>query len=329
MNHNSLQTDTSPKRLDYSWLFSAKVLRWKSWFYDGLVPKLALDLGPVQASLRLEQFSRILNRSWLPRRLEIRNAVRVVKKQTNSDWNNAEVEKGLARQLLRYLARDCVMHGITEEQWSDLFVVSGFEYVDQARSNGQGLILLGSHLGGHLSGVHWMIHHGIKLRMLVQRPRHVSQQLNQWFDENHPICSQNDLFLKRNMTPTDAARRMMDARRLIQNGISVYLNCDIPWAGPNTDVYSLLGQEVRFQSIWIDLAMILQCPVVQVSCRQIAGGRFHLKFSQPISPLPGDTRADMFGKAMTFLEKEVLEYPDDAVSLLLWPQFRPGRGSST
>jgi len=249
MNHTAPQTDTSPKRLDYSWLYSAKVLRWKSWFYQGLVPKLAMDLGPVQAGLRLEQFSRMLNRSWLPRRLEIKNAVKVVKKQTNTDWNNAEVEKGLSRQLLRYLARDCVMHGITDDQWSDLFVVSGFEHVDQAHSKGQGVVLLGSHLGGHLSGVHWMIHHGIKLRMLVQRPRHVSQQLNQWFDEDHPICSQNDLFLKRNMTPTEAARRMMDARRLIQNGISVYLNCDIPWVGPNTDVYSLLGQEVRFQSI--------------------------------------------------------------------------------
>lgn len=328
MNQKALENIMLETGPDYSWLFSSRVLRWKSWFYEGLIPKLARDYGPVGAGLRLESISSVLNRYWMPRRSEIQKAVRSVTSTVDTQWNHKEVENGLARQLLRYLARDFVLHGATHDQLNKAFTVTGFEHIEQARDRGRGLILLGSHLGGHVAGVHWLIRQGIDLRMLVQRPKHVSPYLNQWFDLDHRVCTQNELFLRRGLSATDAAKRMTDARRLIQNGVAVYLNCDIAWTGPNTNVYKILGQEVRFQSIWADLAMILQCPVIQVSCRQIKSGEFHLNFSEPLTCGRTTNRDALFLEAMNRLEREIMEYPDDAIAHLLWPQFRPTRSSA-
>jgi lauroyl/myristoyl acyltransferase len=321
----NMMTENRP---DFSWLFSTKALRWKSWFYQGLIPKLAIQSGPILAGQKLEKISSLMNRSWLPRRLEISKAIRLASSYGEVKWDSSATEGGLARQLLRYLARDCLFLGIKPEDWQTLFHVSGLEFLDQANQSGKGYILLGSHLGGHVPGVHWLIQHGYDFRMLVQRPRHVSDRLNQWFDQDHSICSQRDLFLKRNMAPTDAVKRMTDARRLIQKGVAIYLNCDIPWTGPNTNVGQLLGQPVRFQSIWIDLAMILNCPVIQTSCRQLTGGRFDIKFSEPLQISAGMSRDDIFVQAINRLESEILEYPDDAVAHILWPHFRPARGQN-
>lgn len=312
-------------KLDFSWLASSKILRWKSWFYEGLVPVLARR-GPLEAGMELERIGQAINSLWPLRWRAIRKAVRRNRVACHAPWKEHEVTKGLARQMLRYLARDYVLDVIPPHDWSELFTVTGHEHVQNAISDGRGLILLGSHLGGHLAGVHWMIDHGVPLRMLVQRPRNVSRRLHAWFDEEHPVCTQRDLFLKRDLTAAESARRMTDARRLIQSGHAIYTNCDIPWSGPNTDTCRFLGKPVRLQSIWIDLAKILGCPVITLECRQKPGGRFELQFDEPLMIGAKDSRELVFEKVLGRLEKSILDYPDDAIAHLTWPHFRPHRG---
>lgn len=314
-----------PAGPEYSWLLSSQALRWKTWFYKGLVPQLLHRGGPVAAGESLEKLSHRITRFWLPRKIEIRRAIRSNMACCETGWNPALVESGLGRQLLRYVARDCVLDGTDLRQYPDLFTVKGLEHLEKLRSSGCGFILLGSHLGGHLAAVHWMIKSGIDFRMLVQRPKHVSRDLDTWFNRDLPIVSQRDLFLKRDLSTTDAARRMTDARRLIQRGVGLYLNCDIPWDGPNTDSYPLLGRHLRLQSIWIDLATILQCPVVIMSCRQKPGGRFELTFDEPVMSDLFESRSSFFQWAIRRLEQRLIEYPDDAVAHLLWPIHHPGR----
>jgi lauroyl/myristoyl acyltransferase len=316
-----------PTGPDYSWLLSSQALRWKTWFYQGLVPFLLNRGGPVAAGESLEKLSDRFTRFWIPRKQELRRAIHTNMANCETGWDPATVETGLGRQLLRYVARDCVLDGAELNRYQDLFAIKGLEHLDQVRSEGRGYILLGSHLGGHLAAVHWLIKSGIDFRMLVQRPKHVSRDLDTWFASEMPIVSQHELFLKRDLSATEAARRMTDARRLIQRGIGLYLNCDIPWDGPNTDSYPFLGRDLQFQSIWIDLATILQCPIVIISCRQKPGGRFELTFDEPAMADRFDSRSAIFKWAVSRLEQRLIEYPDDAIAHLLWPIHHPGRSS--
>lgn len=308
----------------FSFLASRDVLRWKSWFYKALLPILARR-GPVPASAHLETMGRLIHDSWSPRRHQLRKIIPGEVYQADPDRTPEEIVRGISSQMLRYIARDCILDRIEPEAWDELFEVEGYEAVQELNDRGQAAIFLGSHLGGHVAAVHWMIAHGIPFRMLVQRPRHVSPGLDAWFEQDHPICRQRNLFLRRDLNATEAARRTMDVRRLIRHGVSVYTNCDICWSGPNTDACQFLGQEVRFQSIWIDIAMLLGCPVIGVECRQIPGGRFRMKFQNPFAISPGDSRSEVFERTIARLEQAILAYPDDAIAHLTWSMFRPRR----
>ena len=318
---------TSNLPADLSWLATRDVLRWKSWFYKGLLPYLSRR-GPIRAGEDLERLGTWIHSSWPPRRRQLLNGLPAELFLRRPELAPADVVRGLSKQMMRYLARDCLMTEGSMPSWNALFDVEGFEHVQELTSQRRGAILLGCHLGGHLAAVRWMLAQEVPLRMLVQRPRNVSRELNAWFDQDHPICPQRELFLKRDLSPSEASRRTMDVRRLIRQGVMVYSNCDITWHGTNTDVCRFLGKNVRFQSIWIDLASILGCPVIRVECRQIPGGRFRLRFDRPFAIAPQEPRSEVFERTMSGLENSIVDYPDDAIAHLTWSQFRPNRHGS-
>lgn len=320
----SLNELVPPETSDISFLASREALRWKTWFYKGLLPVLARR-GAVRAGQDLERAGTLMDQCWRPRRKRLLKIVPREVLQADPGRTPEDVIRGISSQMLRYMARDCLFERTKPDEWNEVFEVEGFEFVEEVASGGQGAIFLGSHLGGHLAALHWMIAHGVQLRMLVQRPKNVSAGLDAWFDQDHPICDQRNLFLRRDLNPSEAARRTLEVRRLIRSGISVYTNCDICWSGPNTDSCRFLGQDVRFQSIWIDLAMVLGCPVIGIECRQLAGGRFRLSFRKPESIGPRDARQDVFERTIFRLERSILEYPDDAIAHLTWSLFRPRR----
>ena len=58
--------------------------------------------------------------------------------------------------------------------------------------------------------LHWLFRRGVPLRLLVQRPRHVSRELNRRFDAGgiHP---QAEMFLRRDLSPAVAVERVFRA----------------------------------------------------------------------------------------------------------------------
>ena len=171
-------------------------------------------------------------------------------------------------------------------------------------------------------GVHWLYRRGVPLRLLVQRPRHVSRELNRRFDAEGPH-PQADLFLRRDLSPTLAVERVLRARAALRDGLAIYLNGDIPWTGPNTCPGRLLGRSHRLLAIWTELAVLTHAPVFLVFCTHAPGGRFALEF-EPMGWLrrrrggtsPSPTTCKQ-------LESRIANSPADAVAHLVWPCYAP------
>ena len=106
----------------------------------------------------------------------------------DADWSIETTWPALAANTARFLARDYPLDRQTDEAVLSRFDVRGYERLRATLSEGRGAILVGSHLGAHIAGVHWLFRRGVPLRLLVQRPRHVSSELNRRFDAGglHP-----------------------------------------------------------------------------------------------------------------------------------------------
>ena len=149
------------------------------------------------------------------------------------------------------------------------------------RQRGRGAVLVGSHLGAHVAGLHWLYRRGVPLRLLVQRPGHVSGELNRRFDRIDDPHPQSGFFLRRDMATGQCVERLVRTRAALRDGLAVYLNGDIPWPGPNTRPGRLLGQHRRFLSVWTDLAALTRAPVFLIFCTHRPGGRYALTIDPP------------------------------------------------
>ena len=99
--------------------------------------------------------------------------------------------------------RDYPLDGLSDQAVLDRFDVRGYDRLRATMADGRGAILVGSHLGAHIAGVHWLFRRGVPLRLLVQRPRHISGELNRRFDDDGPH-PQAAMFLRRDLSPAVA-----------------------------------------------------------------------------------------------------------------------------
>src|SRR5262249_54739137 len=157
------------------------------------------------------------------------------------------------------------------------FEVSGEASLRDALEAGRGAVLVGGHLGAHVAAFHWLYRAGIPLRLMVQRPHHVSNALTREFDRVDPE-PQSGFFLRRALEPGECVARVLRAGAALRSGHAVYFPGDIPWTGPNTRPGRLLGQPHRLLSIWADLASLTGAPIFFTFCTHRAGGRFSLTF---------------------------------------------------
>ena len=217
-------------------------------------------------------------------------------------------------------ARDYPIDRQLDEAVLSRFDVHGYERLNATLAGGRGAILVGSHLGAHIAGVHWLFRRGVPLRLLVQRPRHVSRELNRRFDERDPH-PQVEMFLRRDLSPAVAIERVFRARAALRDGLAIYLNGDIPWVGPDTCAGLLLGRAQRFLAIWTELAVLTSAPVFLVFCTHLTGGRFALDIEAIGHLRPGeeDTAVADYLKQ---LEARIATSPADAVAHLGWPCYQ-------
>src|SRR5262249_43101048 len=207
------------------------------------------------------------------------------------------------------------------------FDVRGYERLRAAMDRGRGAILVGSHLGAHIAGVHWLYRRGVPLRLLVQRPRHVSGELNRRFDAGGPH-PQADLFLRRALSPAVAVERILRARAALRDGLAIYMNGDIPWSGPNTCPGRLLGRPQRMLAIWTELAVLTRAPVFLVFCTHVPRRPYALEF-EPLGCLRAGAEDVAVADYLRQLEVRIANSPANAVAHLVWPCYEPRASSAS
>ncbi len=296
------------------------LLSWKSLFYDALLPALR-RLGPARGDALLGNLGR-LAAAWPPRRKALTVALERGRVVLGVDWPLATTRPALAANVARYLARDYPLDGLPDAAMAERFDVQGFEHVENARGQGRGVILLGSHLGAHLASIHWLYRQNLTARLLVQRPRHVSHDLQRWFDRAEGPLPQSEFFLRRGLPPAEAARRVLRARDALRAGMIVYLNGDIPWKSTSARDGRLLGRSQPFLAFWADLAVLSKAPVVPVFCRHQPGGRYVLRFDPPWHLTSGG-ETEAVTRYLSRLEHEIRAHPAEAVPYLTWPCYAP------
>jgi phosphatidylinositol dimannoside acyltransferase len=227
----------------------------------------------------------------------------------------------LAAGSFRFLARDYLLETADDAAVLARFDVTGGSAVDDAMAAGRGAILVGGHLGGHLAAFHWLYRRGVPLRVMVQRPSHVSRALADRFDRDGPD-PQSGYFLRRGLGPTDCVERLLRARAAVRSGKAVYFAGDIPWTGPNTRAGRLLGQPHRFLAVWADLSALTGAPVIFTFCTHRLGGRFDLRF-EPIGRVPRGGEDAAVAAFLARLEAAIAAHPSDAVAHLTWPCYGP------
>jgi lauroyl/myristoyl acyltransferase len=297
---------------------------WKSWYYGAILPALR-RLGPERGDALLGTLGRLTVAGSPARRRAIAGALDRARLVLGAGWEPDKSARAVAANIARFSARDVPLDGLTDAEALARFDVRGAEHLDAALAGGRGAIVVGSHLGAHVAGQHWLLRRGVPIRMLVQRPMHVSRTMHERFDDAGPH-PQSAFFLRRAMTPAESADRLLRARSALRDGMAVYLSGDILWPGPNCRAGRLLGVDRTFLAIWADLAALARAPVVFAFAGHRPGGRFALTFDEPRQVEAGGEDAAV-AAFLARLEAEIAAHPADAVAYWLWPCFGPPAAS--
>ncbi len=294
-------SDRRPRRK--SW---APRLSWKALYY-----------GPFMAALRALPFhvrdaihARLARMVMLVRRTAV---WRALARASQSACYPAMQE--LADQSGRMLARDCMARPF---ELQACVRVEGFEHVARLQAQQQGAIVLGCHLGGYIPALRWMYEAGVPLRLLVQRPTHVSRFLKARFDDETPPFPQQAFFVGRGQTAQQRAERILRSHSALRRGLMIYSCGDIPWHKGR--VARFLGVERRFQSIWLDLAIATGAPVIAVFAFFETGGALRIVFDPPMAVCSHDG-GGVHEAYLRRLEYVVRDRPDQAWPYWSWPAY--------
>ncbi len=301
-------------------LFPRHLFSWKTWFYRVLLPILN-RLGPRRADQVLQLLGGI--GGAVPRRTaRIKDGIERANRTLGLDLEVTESALRIAENLGRFVARDFTLGGLSDLEALRRFDVEGEEHLELALRHGNGLILLGSHFGSYIAGLHWLIRRRLPIRFMLQRPRHVSAELQHWFDDPsdgrpHPPA---DLLLRRDLSRAESVSRMLRARMVLRDGMILYINGDVSWDSGCARPGRFLGNQSRFLSAWADLSVITNAPVVPIFCRHRPDGRFAIRFDPPWSVNPGGQQ-DAVDRYLKRLETAIASEPVEAIAHLLWPSF--------
>jgi hypothetical protein len=225
----------------------------------------------------------------------------------------------MAGQATRGLARDLLLDGLDDARVAERFEVRGFERLEEARAERPGVILVGSHTGAYIPAIHWLYRQGLPLRLLVQRPAHVSRYLQMRFDRAEGPFPQHAFFLKRNLAPHDAAERVLRARSALCNGFVLYLCGDIP--APAQRLPRSCGRAWPFRTLWADLAASTGADVVTVFAWHRPNGNYRVVLDPPFRVEPGKEE-DAVRRYLSRLSQFVRDEPEQAVAYWTWPGYR-------
>lgn len=275
---------------------------WKGLFYGVALPILA-RLEPARAETILAGLGRTLGRSPKPRA-----AIQRIGNALGASWNCEAVARELVAAAPRLLVRDVLLDRLDDAELAARFDVIGREHLDGARAGGRGVVLLGSHFAAHVAGLHWLIRQPWPLRLMVQRPSHVSRRLLARFDDAAPPFPQPSLTLRRGLASADSAHRVLLARDALRAGTILYLNGDVAYDTPGARPVRFLGECRPLVRVWHDLAQAARVAVVPVFCTPRSAGRFELVLEPPL-PLDGPPPDGAMSTYLAALEARIARCP--------------------
>ncbi len=290
-------------------------LGWKPIFYKAIVPALR-RLGRQRCDLALGMLGRAVS-LWPARGRGHRRALSDASLSLRAGWPES-TRRDLARNVSRFAARDCPLDGTTDAEALARFTFSGWEHLQAAIDAGRGVILVGCHFGAYLSGLHGIMRRGVPIRLLAQRPSHVSGYLQARLDDAEGPHPQSGFFLRRHMPAGEGAEKLLKARAALRDGLAVYFCGDVPWPSSHARPGRFLGRDLRFQAAWADLAAITGAAVLPVFAHHEPGGRYAVQIDPPFPPDP----VTAVPRYLERLEREILARPDEAVAYLSWPCYR-------
>ncbi|MDG3006016.1 LpxL/LpxP family acyltransferase [Paludisphaera mucosa] len=296
-----------------------RIFTWKFYFYELLLPGLGA-MGPARADAIVRTAGWASTYLRPGRRARLKAAMDRVNTLLKREGDDKAGWTALAESAARFTARDYPLDGTSDAEALARFDVVGFEAVQEVLGRGRGAILVGSHLGAHVAGMHWLYRRGLPIRALVQRPKHVSHDLDRRFDAAAAPYPQGEFFLKRHLTPAAAIERMMQARSALRDGLALYLNGDIVWDGSNTRTCRLLGRDHEFLAVWAELACLTRAPVFFVFCRHLPAGRFAIEFKR-LAPTTPSKPEQALAAYLAEVEAQVAVDPSEAVAYLTWPCY--------
>ena len=297
---------------------------WKSAFYGLFLPLLS-RLGPARCDAVLSALGKALIGLRPGAKARLRQTLGRAKEALDLDGSVEELWPALAAGTMRTLARDYPLDCPRDDEALGRFDVVGAAQLESDLAAGRGVILVGSHLGAYIEGLHWLYRMGLPVRAMVQRPWHVSRLLTRRFDDTTGPHPQARMFLKRDLTRPQAVELLQRARAALRDGLAVYLCGDIPWVSPNTQPGRLLGVEHRFLSIWTELAVLTRAPVYHIFCTHQKGGRYRLDL-QAVGEVHAGEQGQAVADYLRQLEARIATHPAQAVAHLLWPCYSPARG---
>jgi lauroyl/myristoyl acyltransferase len=300
---------------------------WKFHFYELWLPVLGL-LGPAWCDAVLCGLGRATVLFRPGRKETLKRALRRAGRALDLDAPIEPLWPDLAANTARILARDYPLDRRCDASVLGRFDVRGRDHLERTLAAGKGAIVVGSHMGAHIAGLHWLFRAGLPVRAVVQRPRHISRELGRRFDAAGGAHRQADLFLHRDLSPQKAVERMVRARAALRDGMAMYLCGDIPWPGSNTRTGRLLGHSRRFLTIWIDLAVLTRAPVFYLFCTHREGGRFALEL-EAVGRVHRGEEDEALADYLKQLEARIATLTTQAVPYLLWPSYDPAAAGPT
>ncbi len=298
---------------------SRRIFTWKFYFYDLLLPSLRY-LSPARSDAVVCTLGKASTFLRPGRRAKLKAAIRRVNTELKRDEAAPSDWTALAESSARFTARDYALDVRDDAEALGRFDVTGYDEVEKAMAQGRGVILVGSHFGAHIAGLHWLFRSGLPVRALIQRPKHVSADLSRRFDAAVSPYPQAEFFLRRDLSPTAGVGRTLQARSALRDGLAMYLNGDIVWEGANTRTCRLLGRDHPFLTIWTDLAALTRSPVFFVFCKHLPGGRFTLEFKRLDATSHKDADPAL-AEYLNQVEAHVAADPAEAVAYLTWPCY--------
>ena len=135
-------------------------LHWKFVFYELLLPLLRL-LGPAGCDRALCTLGRASGSLWPGWKRRLIGGLRTACEALDLDESIEHLWPDLAAGTARFLARDCTLEGRTSPPALDRFEVRGYDHLISAIADGRGAILVGSHMGAYIAGLHWLFRRGL------------------------------------------------------------------------------------------------------------------------------------------------------------------------